>query len=641
MKVKARSLIVGAAALAVAGMSVMAGAGAALAAGGGGATPPWYTQYNSSNAPIGGITFYNAQGQVVTGGSITANGLAAYAVADSADPLAPHTKATLFMYTPVSGENPLTWSGEGISTSDTYPNTAAPAPIGTTTNPVESNNGTDFSVQSYINAIPNTDTSTTDGYGGMYDVRLRVSGGTGGSTTEFWDAVISVSVTGATSSDPGGTGGTWTLAYPDYTQNTTTTLTATPPSPQTTTTPSPITLSATVSPATAGTVSFWSGYGTSSVTQVGTTQTVTGSSGAASVTTTPGTGTTTYTAVFTPAVPDSAFNDTTFSIPSQDIGSQSSGLNYSVGPPPDTTTTTLSETGGGGAAGTPVTFTATVTDTTTAGNNPVAGTVSFYPSGSTTPLGTASATAGSNPSTFTLNYTYAAAGSYSVDAVYTPASGANIAGSTSAPVTFSETAPQCTTCTNVATIEGTVPEGTLAIYTPFTTTAPLNLGTLSLNSAGTYYSATASLDSNSADVPTAGAIPDTTFNGITVVDTQAGNLPWTITALSSALSDGGKNPGSVISGENVGLTGLTAVPVAGNALTGSDLTFTNQPAATPPVGPTDAGSLGLGGSVAHTIVTDATQADGTIGINGTVTLNAPTSTEAGLFIGTITFTIAS
>jgi hypothetical protein len=581
----------------------------------------------------------------VTGGSITASGLGAYAVADTADPLAPHLKATLFMYTPVSGENPLTWSGEGISTSDSYPNTSAPDPIGATTNPVESNNGSDFSIQSYINAFPNTDTSTTDGYGGMYDVRLRVSGGTGGATSEFWDAVISVSVTGATTADPGGTGGTWTLEYPDYTQSTTTTLTATPPSPQTSSTPSAITLSAAVAPAADvnGTVSFWTGYGTSSATQVGTTQTVTATTATATVTTTPPADATTgYTAVYTPAIPDSAFNDTSSTIPSQDIGSTGS-LNYTVQVPADTTTTTLSETGGGGAAGTPVTFTATVTDTTTAANNPVtAGTVSFYPSGSTTPLGTATVTTGTNPATYTLNYTYAAAGSYSVYAVYTPPAGnTEYDGSQSSPVTFSETAPSCTTCTDVQTIEGTIPEGTLAIYTPYTATNPLNLGTLALNPAGTYYSASASLDSDSADVPTAGAIPDTTFNGITVVDTQAGNLPWTITALSSALSDGGKNPGSVISAENVGLTNLVAVPVAGNALTGSDLTFTPQPAAAPPVSPTDTGSLGLGGTVAHTIVTDAGQADGTIGINGTVTLNAPTSTEAGLFVGTITFTIAS
>jgi hypothetical protein len=602
MKGKVRSLVAGAAVLAVAGFSVAAGS-AAFAAGGGGPTPPWESAI--SPAPNGSITFYNAQGQVVTGGSITAAGLGAYAVASTADPQPAHTKATVYMYTPVNGANPGTWSGQIMSASTNYPATAAPAPVGTTTNPAETNGGADTSVASYVAAFPNTDTSATDGYAGLYDVRLKVTGGTGGAETTYWDTVISVNTTA----------GTWSVDFPDFTQATTTTLTATPPSPQTTPA-NPVTLNATVAPAAAGTVSFFAG-----TTQVGTAQTVTTTSGAASVTTTPPAGTTSYTAVFTPAVG------------SADIGSTSPALSYVVGTPADATATTLSETGGGGAAGTPVNFTATVTDTTHPATTPV-GTVSFYDNGSTTPLGSASSTTG----TYTFTFTYAAAGAHSVVAVFTPGN-TTFAGSTSSAVTFTETAPTCTTCNDVQTIEGTIPTGVLSIYTPYTAANPLNLGTLALNGTGTYYTASAPLDSNAADVPTAGANPDTTFNGITVIDTKAGNVPWTVTALSSALSDGGHNPGSSISGENVGLTNLAAVPVTGNALTAADLTFANQPAATPPVGPTDTGAAGLGGSAAHTIVTDATQADGTIGIKGTVTLNAPTSTEAGLFIGTITFTV--
>jgi hypothetical protein len=76
-----------------------------------------------------------------------------------------------------------------------------------------------------------------------------------------------------------------------------------------------------VAPATAGTVRFWSGS-----TQVGTTQTVTGSNGVATVSATPPTGTTPYQAIFTPA-----------DVASGDIGSASATLNYVVstvtGPP--------------------------------------------------------------------------------------------------------------------------------------------------------------------------------------------------------------------------------------------------------------------------------------------------------------------
>jgi hypothetical protein len=621
MKFNVRSLVIGGAtALAMAGLSLIAaGGGAALAAGGGGPTPPWESSINP--APFGTITFYNAQGQVVTGGSITASGLAAYAVASTADPRSGDDKATLYAYTPVSGENPGTWSGTNLGPATTYPVSTAPTAI-STANPTESDTGgLDEEIATYINTFPNNDTSTTDGYSGLFDIRMMVSGPGIGQEAGYWDTVISVDITAGTLQDP--TAGTWSVDYPDYTQNTTTSLTASPASPQTAPA-SPVTLTANVSPATAGSVSFWSGYGTSSATQVSTTQSVTASSGTASVTVTPPDGTTAYTAVYTP------------DIGSADIGSVSSALSYTVTQPLDVTTTTLSETGGGGAAGTPVDFTSTVADTTNPSATPT-GTVSFYDNGSTTPLGTASLTDG----TADFTYTYVAAGSHSVVATYNPTNGSQFGPSSSTAVTFSESAPTCTTCTSVASIEGTVPAGVLSIYTPYTAANPLNLGTLQLNSEGTAYSASASLDANPADVPTAGADPDTTFNGITVVDTQAGNLPWTVTALSSALGDGGSNPGSTISAENVGLTGLAAVPVSGNALTAGDLTFTDAPAASPPVAPTDTGSQGLGGSTPHLIVTDAGQAVGTIGINGTVTLNAPTSTEAGLFVGTITFTIAS
>ena len=96
-------------------------------------------------------------------------------------------------------------------------------------------------------------------------------------------------------------------------------LAASPPSPQTTPA-SPVTLSATVAPAAAGTVSFFSG-----ATQVGATQTVTATNGVAQVTTTPPLGTTPYQAIFTPT------------IGSHDIGSASATLSYVVtkltGPP--------------------------------------------------------------------------------------------------------------------------------------------------------------------------------------------------------------------------------------------------------------------------------------------------------------------
>jgi Bacterial Ig-like domain (group 3) len=303
--------------------------------------------------------------------------------------------------------------------------------------------------------------------------------------------------------------------------------------------------------------------------------------------------------------------------------------------PLDATTTTLGQTGGGGPAG-PVSFTGTVTDTTNAAHNPVnAGTVSLFDNGSTSPFASGAVT---SAGTFSIPFTYTAAGSHSVVATYS-GNATEWAGSSSAPVTFSETAPACTTCNDTQTIEGTVPAGTLSISTPYTPSNPLNLGTLQLSPGGAYFFATAPLDGNSSDVPTQGASPDPTFNGITVVDTQSGNLPWTVTATSSNLSDGSGHPNGVINGENVGLTGVTPVLVPGNAIAAGDVNVFDHAAANPPVSPTDPGTLGLKGG--PTIASDTLQPDGTVGINGTVTLNAPTSTEAGTFIGTITFTISS
>jgi hypothetical protein len=603
MKGKLRSLVVGAVgAAAAASLSVLAGGGVALAAGGGGPTPPW----ESLVTPNGGITFYNAQGQVITGGTL-AGGLGAYAVAGTAASSTSYTKATLFMFTPQVSPpgDPSTWSGEQVSLSSTFPNAAAPMPVGTTANPVVTGPNGQASLTSYIAAFPNN--LTTAGYVGLYDVRMKVSGTGLPLTTTYWDTVISVNTTN----------NTWSVDFPDFTQNTTTTLGASPPSPQMAPA-SPVTLTATVAPATAGTVAFFSG-----ATQIGTTQTVTATNGVATVQVTPPTGTTPYQAFFTPVVG------------SADIGSSSNTVNYQVTVPLDATSTSLAQSGGGGPAGL-VTFTGTVTDVTTPATIITAGTVSLFDNGSSTPFASGAVGAGG---AFSIPFTYSSAGSHSVVATFVPASGATVAGSSSAPVAFTEQAPACTTCTDVQTITATVPAGTISISTPYTATNPLNLGTMQLNPAGTFFTASAQLDPNAADVPTAGQSPNTTFNGITVVDTQSGNLPWTVSAAASNLTDGTGHANGAISGENVGLSGLTAVFVPGNAIVAGDVTLTNVSAATPPVAPTDPGSLGLGGGIAHAIAADSAQPDGTVGINGLVTLNAPTSTEAGIFTGTITFTI--
>src|SRR5262249_20274546 len=150
------SLAAGATALATVGLGALAAHGAIVTSGGGGPTPPW--EASISPVPNGSVTFYNAKGQVVTGGSINDNGLGAFAVASTADGPAGRTKAGLFGNTPVLGENPGLWSGEQISASTNWPNGSAPAPIGATGNPVETNPGGDTSLSDYISSFPNTQT---------------------------------------------------------------------------------------------------------------------------------------------------------------------------------------------------------------------------------------------------------------------------------------------------------------------------------------------------------------------------------------------------------------------------------------------------------------------------------------------------
>jgi hypothetical protein len=177
-------------------------------------------------------------------------------------------------------------------------------------------------------------------------------------------------------------------------------------------------------------------------------------------------------------------------------------------------------------------------------------------------------------------------------------------------------------CTDTQYIRATIPVGTLTISTPYDQAHPLDLGTLALNTTATEYSAQKS------------------FNNIIVTDNRSGGLGWTASALASPLSDGGSNPGSTINAENVGLTNLHATPGVGVT---STVHVTDNAAADPAVAPSDNGSAGLGGSSPHSFATSTVASgqngDGTVTMNGTLTLNAPTSTEAGLFTGTITFTV--
>ena len=167
------------------------------------AVPPWE---NPPANELGQIRFYDSSGNAVTGGNITDDPFALYAVATSDDPQSANTTATMFAYTPVQNSDPLNWTGEQISHTTTFPVTdnAAPSvvknagahrPVVTMTTQASG----DTTLASYITDVPNNNTAGS-GWENLYQLRIV----TPNNDPTYWAADIQVD-TGA---------GTWTLVYP-------------------------------------------------------------------------------------------------------------------------------------------------------------------------------------------------------------------------------------------------------------------------------------------------------------------------------------------------------------------------------------------------------------------------------------------
>src|ERR1700722_12186974 len=88
--------------------------------------PPWETGSPPAVSPneLGGLTFYNSAGQVVTGGTISDNPIAAYVQGNTALQSG-GTKADLGGVTPVISSAPGAWTGVQFGGSN-YPNSTAP-----------------------------------------------------------------------------------------------------------------------------------------------------------------------------------------------------------------------------------------------------------------------------------------------------------------------------------------------------------------------------------------------------------------------------------------------------------------------------------------------------------------------------------
>lgn len=157
--------------------------------------PPWEPDPSS----VGGLTFYNAAGHQVTGGSTTASPLASY-VEGSSKVRSGDTKATLYGYLPVHGQSPGQWSGDQLSASTSYPNASAPRPLKTASLPVVSGASGDETIAELAADFPNTD-SSSDGYAHLYQLRLVTSKPQEGISTTYDSADIEIS------------GSTWSVVY--------------------------------------------------------------------------------------------------------------------------------------------------------------------------------------------------------------------------------------------------------------------------------------------------------------------------------------------------------------------------------------------------------------------------------------------
>jgi hypothetical protein len=642
---KSLSRLLAAAASATVAGSVLLGGGVAHAA-----TPPYEPDSNA----YGGIVLYNSSGAIQLSGNLTDDPIAAYAVGtvaappvvDGGSPASSYTRATLMLAGPQPGENSTLWPTEQLTASTVYPLTTGPANLvgltdGSGNNlPVETGASTNITLAYGVGTFAALPSSSPDF--DVYQLRIYQSGPGLGASGYFEDADILANPTTSSVTLPSTdafAGVTipangWIMEYPHSSVTaTTTTLAATPASPQSAASAGgsvTFALNASVNAAVAGTVTFYNGstlIGTVAATVGSTTDTA---SLAGVTQTAPSTHS--YTATFTPAAP------------APYAPSTSTVLSYTANNPAISTTTspTAPTTA---TAFAPATYSASVV---AADSTDPAGSVLFTATptgGSPVTLGTATSDSPAGSGNYSVTSSALGAGTYTLTATFTPTSG-SYSGSTGTTTTF--TVGAAAYAADVQDIEATVAPGTLTITSPYapgngncsageanggpgvnpastcyTGTGTFNLGTLVLNPAGTLLSASATF-------------PNPADGTVTVTSTQAGDPSWTASVTASDLVSGANK----IYGSNLGLTNWALYPIAGNAIQAGDVSFTNIPAELGASSDAPAGTVtGLTGGPHQFATTAPNGGDGTAQMNALLTLNAPTSTPAGTYNGTITFTV--
>ena len=589
-----KSAIAGVASLAVVGAGLFLGAGAAHAVG---TVDPAIT--GDANASNGTIAFYDASGNRITSGQLGAP-FAAYAVASSATTKSGTTKATLFVATPDHTKpNSLNWFNQQLTAASTWPLTSPPANVAaaeTAGVPAVKVASTDGNLGGAFAGAVN---DPTTGYDHIMQIRMEDSGVGISPGAPFWATDVWID----------STNNTWTQVFPNVASTSVSSVTASPvsPAPQGTTS---VSLSATVSASDASH-------------PAGSVELFNGSTDLGAATFTAATGAVTATAT----VADSTSYSFTFKFtPSGNYtGSTSPALAYSVKGPAVATTTVVSGPTTG-TVGSPVAYTATVTPAS--GTTSPAGTVQFKVNG--TNSGNA-VTVSAGSANFSYTPTTTDGGhNVVVTAAFTPADATAFnASSDNTGVTTAVAAAAY--APDSGNVTATVPAGTLVISTPYTAANPFNLGTLTLSSDGTHYSASAAFGDPAAPATTdpgklpAGSTPpyaaSAISNGVTITDTRAASTGWTASLSSTNFTNTGP---SSISASLFSFTSVAPKAISGNNLQASDITAT-------PVN-----NLATGGAFAKT-----TKGPGTIAITGVLGLtNVPTSVQPGTYTATLTFTIA-
>jgi hypothetical protein len=280
------------------------------------ATPPWQSAGSALHDPnaVGTLHFYNAAGTEIFGGSTTAAPIANY-VSGSSGLRSGDTRAFLAGYLPTEGSNEGAWTGQVLTAATTYPVSSGPSAISALAVPVFSGSAADTSIDDLVTALPNH--STNANYAGVYELRLRTSAA-GTSSGPSYD-VADIKVTGTN----------WQVVYPANLTDTATALSASPASGAKA--GDAVTLTATVTPSTAGTVQFLDG-----ASALGSAVTVSAGKAHKTVTLTSAR-VHSLSAQFTPSDPGA-------------FAGSSGSLNYTVGKATSTTTGTLPASTGYGTA---------------------------------------------------------------------------------------------------------------------------------------------------------------------------------------------------------------------------------------------------------------------------------------------------